>query len=90
MKTFTVEISTPQKTFSPRTVGFLDVPAEHGRLTVLAGHQPMVCVLLPGLVRTRSGDGEEDTLVIGSGTMTVAGGDVSILADSVTTGSPPR
>lgn len=90
MKTFTLEISTPQQTLPPRTVGFLDVPARHGRLTVLAGHQALVCMLLPGLVRMRSEEGEEATLVIGSGTLTVAGGDVSILAESVTTGSPPR
>jgi len=85
VKTFALEISTPTQTLPPRVLSFLDVPAERGRLTVLAGHQSLVCVLRPGIVRMRSADGDEETLVVGSGTMTVSADHVSILAESLTT-----
>ncbi|MCX8108034.1 MAG: F0F1 ATP synthase subunit epsilon [Verrucomicrobiae bacterium] len=53
MKVFRLEIITPEGCLPEQQVGFLDVPAAHGRLTVLAHHEPFVALLKPGLVRIR-------------------------------------
>ena len=53
MRSFKMEIVTPDRHYPERDVTFLDVPAEQGRLTVLAGHEPLICGLCDGLLRLR-------------------------------------
>jgi F-type H+-transporting ATPase subunit epsilon len=81
--TFRFEIVTPQDSCFAEDVSALQVPAEHGRLAVLAGHQPMLCSLRPGTVTVTRGTGERETWAIGAGTMTVAPDGVSILAREI-------
>ncbi|MEG1560333.1 MAG: ATP synthase F1 subunit epsilon [Clostridia bacterium] len=58
MKTFRLEILTPERKFLDADVEFVTVEACDGRLTVLGGHAPMVAPLSDGVLTVRI-DGEE-------------------------------
>lgn len=80
MKAFRLDMMTPELAWAERSVVFLDVPAETGRYTVLAGHQPMVLALQPGAVRLRTPDGVEEQWETGSGLLHVTRQRVTLLA----------
>jgi F-type H+-transporting ATPase subunit epsilon len=81
MKTFRVEIVTPDHAVYNGEVESLRVPADKGSLGVLAGHAPLLCVLQPGGVLLRTGT-DRKVFAVGGGYMEVSGGKVLILADS--------
>jgi len=56
---FRLRIVTPELSYPDREVVSLDVPAEAGRLTVLARHQPLVCLVREGEVRVGTGSAVE-------------------------------
>ena len=87
MDTFQLEIITPTGSFAPRSVLSLDVPAETGRLAVLARHQPLVCALTGGAVTVINENGTRENWTVGPGTLTVAGNSAVLLVKSA---SPPR
>jgi len=78
-QTFRLEIVTPGVAYPPREVVSLNVPAEEGRLTVLARHQPFICCLAGGTARITSGEGELENWNLGPGTMTVSRDTVAVL-----------
>ena len=80
MKTFPLEIVTRDEAFPLRDVVSVDVPAALGRLTVLAGHQPLVCMLTEGGMFVGTPDGEKERWQITGGTMTVDRLQVTVLA----------
>ena len=84
MKTFKLEIITPEQSFPSRDIVAVDVPAAEGRLTVLPGHAPLVCTLTAGNVSLRNTDDTKETLSIGSGTMTVNKAVVTLLVRKAT------
>ena len=84
-----LEMVTPTGALPPRAVQFLDVPAEGGRLTILARHQPMVCLLRAGTVVARDAEGAEEQWTIRSGTLTVERGGVTLLTRHLAP-IPPR
>lgn len=51
MKTFPLEIVTPEKVTLQAEVEFLVVPAFEGELGVLPGHTPLLAQLQPGVLR---------------------------------------
>lgn len=55
-KTFLIEILTPERVFFNGTVQSVSVEAAGGRLTVLAGHAPMVCTLSVGQLLINTGE----------------------------------
>jgi len=79
-----VEFTGPEKSYPPVETVALEVPAEKGRLTVLPGHEPFVCLLTGGDVKIRTAEGEEQTWVVEKGTMTVFRDGVTILAEVLT------
>jgi F-type H+-transporting ATPase subunit epsilon len=83
MATFKLEIVTPKKTYPPMDIVSVDVPAEEGRLTVLAGHQPFACSLTEGQIMATSEDGRTLTLTISPGTLTVRRDGTTILVREV-------
>ena len=83
MNAFQFQIITPDRILPEREIVFLDVPAEEGRLTVLAGHQPFICSLRAGEIKLRSGEGESENISIGPGTMTVTPDGVTLLVRNV-------
>ena len=71
MKTFHLEIVTRESALAERSVVSINVPAEHGRLTVLARHQAFVCGLRAGEARIGLPEGTREVWRIGPGTLTV-------------------
>jgi hypothetical protein len=51
MNDFELEIITPEAALPKRRATSIDVPAEFGRLMVLAGHEPFICCLREGPAR---------------------------------------
>ena len=51
MRTFFLEIITPEKTFFRGEVESIHIPSVGGSCTVMAGHQPMVFAVEPGTIR---------------------------------------
>ena len=78
MSTFRLRIVTPDLAYPPREVESLDVPAEEGRLTVLARHQPMICLVRTGQARIAASGGPEDW-TIAAGVLRVDRGETVLL-----------
>lgn len=90
MNTFSLEIVTPEKAFPLRDVEAVNAPGEWGPLTVLAGHQAMVCCLKDGPVRIRDDEGREEAWRVASGLLTVTREKVTLLVqDAARVESPP-
>ena len=87
MNTFTLEIITPDRSYPERTIVMLNVPAEDGRLAVLAHHAPLVCSILSGTVQLMAEDGRNESWQVGSGTLSVEGNAATLL---VRDAAPPH
>ena len=94
MDTFKLEIITPDTAYPPRDVVSLDVPAEKGRLAILAHHEPFVCTITGGKIVIRNSvdaledsnqkkAGERESWTTGPGTMVVTADMVTILARNI-------
>ena len=81
MDVLTLEIRTPEQSWTMDDVTSLDVPAAQGRLTVLPGHAPLVCALEPGALVIARGEAEE-TWTGGTGTLQVTAEGVTLLLRS--------
>jgi F-type H+-transporting ATPase subunit epsilon len=79
MKTFRFEIVSPDLHETYDEVSFLDVPSHDGRMSVLAGHQPTVCLLEDGVVHVRAADGEK-RMAIRGGVLSIDRALVSLLS----------
>ncbi len=60
MHTFRLEILTPERRFLDADVELISVEACDGRLTVLAGHAPMVAPLVAGTLNLRIGGEDKE------------------------------
>jgi len=89
VNTVVLEIVTPDKTFPAQEVISIDVPAETGRLAILARHQPMVCLLKAGVLNVVAPDGERAQWTIGAGTLSVTDGTAALLVRSASPPSAP-
>lgn len=79
MRTLTLEVITPETGFPPVEAVALDVPAYEGRLTVLPGHEPLICRLQPGRMRARVPDGRDVHWDVDAGTLRVHDNTVTVL-----------
>lgn len=79
MSTFRLSIVTPDIAYPTRDVESLDVSAEEGRLTVLARHQPMICLVRAGDLRIGIPGGLE-TWAVAGGVLRVERGETVLLA----------
>ncbi len=79
MPSFPFRIITPAGVAFDSDVDSVDVPATAGRMSVLAGHQPMVCALDKGTARVVSAKGTEEVWQLENGTLLVDRDRVSIL-----------
>lgn len=84
MNTFSMEIVAPDRAYAPREIQALDVPAEQGRLTVLARHEPFICSLQAGGVVITDPQGGREAWELGPGTMRVTPHLVTLLVHAVT------
>jgi F-type H+-transporting ATPase subunit epsilon len=84
MNSFTLEIVTPDGAEPSCRITSLGVPAHDGRLTVLAHHQPFICLLRSGTLVIRMEDGTEATREIDEGSMRVTRDGVTLLVRAIT------
>lgn len=80
-KVLQLEVVTPERVLLRGEIEALVVPAAEGYLGVLPGHLPLVCGLVPGVVRYRQA-GRSARLAVSGGLMEVARNRVIILADT--------
>jgi len=81
MKTFLLEIRTPDKCVLRKNVEFLAVPAYEGQLGVLPGHINCIARLRSGKVRFRAEHGSH-SVIISEGYMEVLPDRATVLAES--------
>ncbi len=55
------------------------LPGEDGALTVLAGHEPLVTPLKPGMLRYETAAGEKHELSVERGILEVSGNQATVL-----------
>ena len=78
MKSFLLEIITPDKIVFSDQVEMVTVPSEAGILGILAGHSPLFSKLISGELKILK-SGKETFISLGEGFMEVGEGKVSIL-----------
>jgi F-type H+-transporting ATPase subunit epsilon len=87
---FQLEMLTPTTAQRWDDVQSLEVPAETGRLTVLAHHMPLVCLLRAGRVTLRTAAGKREERDILSGWLQVRPDGVRLLTERATQTAPPK
>lgn len=81
-KTFTLQISTPDKQFYNGEAESLVVTTTDGEIGVLAGHAPLVAALVAAPVHIKLPGGEWREAAISGGFVNVAGSLTEIFADT--------
>jgi F-type H+-transporting ATPase subunit epsilon len=79
-KPFRLQVVTPDRTVYDESVVSVTVPAEGGRLGILANHAPLIAVLDIGEVDIVEADGDKRMLMTGHGFLEVKDNHVRILA----------
>jgi F-type H+-transporting ATPase subunit epsilon len=79
-----VKIILPEASVPPRVIQGLDVPAADGRLTVLAGHQPLVAALVPGTAIVSTVDGMRESWRLSAGALQMEGDTAILLVTEAT------
>jgi F-type H+-transporting ATPase subunit epsilon len=80
MATFHFDLVSPEKLAFSGEVDQVDIPGMEGDFGVLAGHAPVVAVLRPGFLTIRTGEEEQQIIVLG-GLAEVSGDRLTVLAD---------
>ncbi|MGM0365869.1 MAG: ATP synthase F1 subunit epsilon [Actinomycetota bacterium] len=62
-KVIHVSIVTPEEVIFEGDVEFISVPSVEGSMGLLPGHMPVVCQLDVGIIKTRSGSGQQHIAV---------------------------
>ncbi|MBK5249333.1 MAG: F0F1 ATP synthase subunit epsilon [Actinomycetales bacterium] len=62
----------------------VSAPAADGSMGVLTGHQPVLAVLRPGIVRIRPSSGEPVSMEVDGGFLSVDENEVTIVVDPTT------
>ncbi|WNS81126.1 F0F1 ATP synthase subunit epsilon [Domibacillus sp. DTU_2020_1001157_1_SI_ALB_TIR_016] len=86
MKTFNVNIVTPDGPVLDTTVELLSARAQSGDLGIMAGHVPMVAPLQIGVVRLVTGGKQSELVAISGGFLEVRPDQVTILAQAAEKG----
>ncbi|OGS42290.1 MAG: ATP synthase F1 subunit epsilon [Elusimicrobia bacterium RIFOXYD12_FULL_66_9] len=80
-KTLTLELVTPEKVAWSAPADFVVLPAFHGEMGVLPGHQPFLVQLLPGEVRVTE-KGAVTRFAVSGGFAEVKGDTISLFAET--------
>jgi F-type H+-transporting ATPase subunit epsilon len=81
---FQLDIVLPETPMPSRSIASIDVPAADGRLTVLANHQPLITVLIPGDVQITDENGSREHWIISSGALQVDNNVATLLVREAT------
>lgn len=76
------ELTTPERIVVKKEVDQVTLPTKEGEISVLAGHMPLVAVLVPGMVTLATGLDEEYLAVSGGFIEVQPGSKVIVLADT--------
>jgi F-type H+-transporting ATPase subunit epsilon len=79
---FTLEVHTPYRLFFKDKVQALTVTLEDGEIGILAHHEAVTAQLRPCLLKIKDQRGQWKTGFASEGILEVAGGKVSLIADS--------
>ncbi|OAH54440.1 MULTISPECIES: F0F1 ATP synthase subunit epsilon [Bacillaceae] len=82
MKTFNVNIVTPDGPVVDTNVELLSAKAQSGELGIMAGHVPLVAPLQIGAVRLVLGDKKSELVAVSGGFLEVRSDQVTILAQA--------
>ncbi len=81
MRTFDVELITPDKTFFEGEVVSLSVTLEDGGMQVLAGHMPSIAVIVPGKCSITLADNSTKIFASNDGVLSISKDGVLLLSD---------
>lgn len=76
------ELVTPAKKIASFEASQVIIPGSEGMFGVLKGHQPILSMLKPGLLRVVAADGSEQAFTVGNGFVDVTGKSVSVLTET--------
>lgn len=82
MKTFQLTIVAPDRTIVDEVTDSVSAPGVMGYFGVLAGHEPFVTQLKPGVVAYNDAGGHQQFVAVAGGFLEAAGDHVIILADA--------
>ncbi|UFU07658.1 F0F1 ATP synthase subunit epsilon [Ruania halotolerans] len=80
----TVEMVSADRTWWSGEATSVGAPAADGDMGIRPGHQPVLAVLRPGMVRVHPADGEPVTMEVSGGFLSVDHDDVTIVVDPTT------
>lgn len=87
MATFRLSIVAPDRSVVDATAQSVIAPGIDGYLGVMAGHEPLICALRPGVLEYRDAQGQRNHVMVGGGFLETSGDQVIILADSASLAS---
>jgi F-type H+-transporting ATPase subunit epsilon len=82
MATFHFDLVSPEKLLFSSDVVQVDIPGIEGDFGVLAGHEPMVTTVRPGVLVIYDGGGEQLRIVVNGGFAEVGPEGLTVLADT--------
>jgi F-type H+-transporting ATPase subunit epsilon len=83
MKTLTLELLTPDKSFFSGEINAVKVPGSEGSFAVLFNHAPIIAMLSQGMIKITLPSGATQQFQIMSGVIEVYCNEVTILAEGV-------
>jgi len=81
MKTFDFKLITPEETLYEGKAEEVILPTSTGEIGVLAGHEPLVTILVPGEVHIKTGE-KELTIASCGGFAEIGPKEVKVMSDS--------
>lgn len=82
MRTFQLTIVAPDRTVVDEVTDSVSAPGVMGYFGVLAGHEPFVTQLKPGIIAYNDAGGRQQFVAVAGGFLEAAGDHVIILADA--------
>jgi F-type H+-transporting ATPase subunit epsilon len=79
----TVDVVGPDRKLWSGTAKSVSAPSVEGSIGVLAGHEPVLCVLRAGTISVVDEDGTRDEIAIGGGFISVDHNVITIVAEPV-------
>lgn len=79
---FHFEITTPEHRLLDEQVRQVTLPTQEGELTILAHHQALAAIVIPGELRIIREDGTEHLFVVSRGFLEVQQNRVAVLSDT--------
>lgn len=82
MKTFHLEILSPERAFFTGECVSLTVPLHDGMYGIMADHVPLTAAIIPGELSFTTPDGARSVCAVSQGMIDVEGGVVKVLCES--------